>query len=110
MAVINGTCEYCGQTNLTDECDCSNAKIERKKAETFENAEREIKKLFPDSLAVDFLTEIAEMLIDGEIRSVKIDFDGFTSASLKLDTKDNIQIERSYKTKSKAEVKQLSYI
>ena len=111
--VRDGICEFCGQANLIDECDCPQAKQEKKKQQTLNDAKQEITFLFShesEAPCVDILCSMAEHLIDGEIKSVKIDFDGYTGAALKLDAKDNIKIEHTYKSKTSAEVKQNNYI
>ena len=41
--IKNGICEFCGQTNLTNDCDCPEAKAEKKKRETLAEAKKDNK-------------------------------------------------------------------
>lgn len=104
--VIDGVCEFCGQTNLTSECNCPEAQREKKNEQALEEAKHLIGNLFQDvnGDGKAMLESVAAGLIWGTYKKVKIDFDGYLSAIVKLDNKDNIIIERHYKSKQSEEV------
>lgn len=115
MAIINGICEFCGQVVLKEECDCPQAKQEAKVIKKIAEANQIINLLFvEEAKELDFklsVREIAllkstvELLANGLIKSISIDFFGGVKAKLVLDAAGNIKITRTKSTSDTQTVK-----
>jgi len=104
MAVTDGVCEFCGQASLTGECDCPQAKAERKTLKKISEANEMIDFLFvEEAKQLDFKLSVreialmknaAELIANNLVKSVNIDFFGGVIGKLAVDASDNIKITR----------------
>lgn len=103
MAVIDGVCEFCGQTLLEkSECNCIDAKIEKQKNEAYERASNKASELMSvwDGEYMNLVQAGIKQIIFNEIKSVSIEDDYGIKLKLAKASKGYIKIEKTETDKS----------
>lgn len=122
---MDGFCIYCGQASLginadssaeaneraTDECDCPEAKNQRKKKRQIAEAKRKIAEVFlddgleyePCSEVLEMMNSAVELMAEGVVKSMTMSVANVGIAKIAVNSKGGIVVERR-RTISKREV------
>lgn len=105
MSVINGICEFCNQTVLDGtDCNCYQAKAEKKIKEKISFANDNINELFNydeesgtydiDIKLIKLMKKANELIANGLARSISIKLDNTLSAVIAMDSKKTIKVTK----------------
>ena len=118
MKKKTGCCIYCGQTRMlevegnvteewlnelaTDECNCIEAEIARKRAETQAEAEENVETLFRNDMpeAADLLRAAIPAIVKGTLSKIAVDTGRKVKAQVVRTAKGAVKVERSETSKT----------
>lgn len=116
-----GTCKYCGQINrmdtvgqctekqlndwATEMCDCSGARVEKKRAETAEKARSNIEKLFRENYpdTADILRMAVGPVTKNIIAGITVDTGHGIKGKVTLTSKGKVKVEQIVSRKTSLE-------
>lgn len=117
-----GACRFCGQARqlevsgpwtgemldqaATEQCDCVEARMERKRTKTLKGCERKIDELFEDleEKIREMVKELCTCVYDEKMEKATLAINKTVKVVISRNSKDNMRIERTEKTTKAGEV------
>ncbi len=101
------TCEFCGQVVMDDYCDCPEAEKERRIIAMKKEAKDIVDDIGQDASidvdVIEVLKDAIEIIADGVVKKIALQLNAGMKFTIKMGTKQKIEIEQSQTTKMKAE-------